>query len=174
MATDPGPDVATATGTLSGVAPFFWTAQVQVVPTVQAAAYAAGAAVGGLLTFAGAARTAGGSGLAQAATCCFASGVVPSLDLVLFSVTPGGGTITDRVVVAIATADLPKIAGVIHLSDATLLGAAAPSLVQGATAALPFKLPPGASSLFGVLITRTAVTLTSTTDATVNLSVMQD
>lgn len=174
MATDPGPDVATATGTLSGTAPFFWTASIQVTPTVQAAAYAAGASVGGLLTFAGAARTAGGTGLAQSATCTFTSGVIPSLDLVLFNATPGGGTITDRVAVAIANADLAKVVGALHLTDSVLLGASAPSLVQGQTAALPFDLPAGATTLYGVLICRTAVTLTSTTDALVSLVVLQD
>jgi hypothetical protein len=193
---DPGPDVPTPTGTLQGVAAFLWngtgwiasgasasgaqtvsaggfTAAIQVAPTVQAAVYAAGAAIGGLLTFAGAARVAAGSGLAQAATVTFASGIIPSLDLVLFNATPGGGTITDRVAVAIATADLAKVAGVIHLTDNALLGAAAPSVVQGETAALPFKLPAG-TSLFGVLVTRTAVSLGSTTDATVTLNVLQD
>ena len=150
-----------------------YTAQVQVVPVVQAAAYAAGATIGGLLTFASASRTAAGSGLIQAVTATFISGVVPSLDLVLFNVAPGGGTITDKVALAVAAADLAKVIGVVHLSDAALLGAATPSIVQGENAALPFRLASG-STIYGALVTRSAVTLTSVADVTITLSIMQD
>jgi hypothetical protein len=150
-----------------------YTTQVQVVPTVQAAAYAAGNVIGGLLTFASAARIAAGSGLVQSASCTFVSGVVPSLDLVLFNASPSGSTVTDKTAVAVATADLAKVIGVVHLTDTTLLGATTPSVVQGETQALPFKLTSG-STVYGALITRTAITLTSTSDATITLSVLQD
>lgn len=150
-----------------------FTAQIQVVPTVQAAAYAAGATVGGLLTFAAAARISAGSGFAQAATVAFHSGVVPNLDLFLFTANPTASTITDKVAVAVATADEAKVFGVINISSGTLLGATAPSFNQGETQAMPFKLPSG-TTVYGALVTRTAITLTSTSDATVTLSVLQD
>jgi hypothetical protein len=156
-----------------GVSAGGYTAQIQVVPTVTAAAYAAGNCIGGLLTFAAAARLAAGSGMIQAATCTFVSGVIPSLDLVLFNATPSGGTITDKTALAVATADLAKVIGVVHLTDNALLGATTPSVVQGETAALPFKLASG-QAIYGALVTRTAITLTSTSDATVTLSVLQD
>ena len=104
--------------------------QAQVIPVVQAAAYAVGSSIGGLMTFQNAADTGAGSALIQGASVTFASGVIPTMDMVLFTSAPAGGTITDRVAVAIATADLGKIVGVLHLADTTLLGAAAPSIVQ--------------------------------------------
>ena len=145
--------------------------QSQVTPTVQAAAYAAGASIGGLLVFQNATQTSSGSSIVQGASVTFASGVTPALDLVLFSAAPAGGTITDRVVVAIAAADLRLVVGVLHLTDTTLLGAAAPSVVQATAAVMPCTLATG-TSLYGVLIARAAVTLGSTSDAIVSLNLL--
>jgi hypothetical protein len=147
--------------------------QSQVIPTVQAAAYAAGASIGGLLTFQNASDSPAGSAIIQGASVTFASGVIPSLDLVLFTAAPAGGTITDRVAVAIATPDLGKVVGVLHLNDTTLLGASAPSVVQTTAAVMPFDLTVG-TSIYGVLIARAAVTLGSASDAIVSLNVLWD
>jgi hypothetical protein len=145
--------------------------QCQVIPVVQAAAYAVGASIGGLLAFQNAAPRAAGSAIAQSATVTFASGVIPTMDLVLFESAPSGGTITDRVAVAIAPADLLRVIGVLHLNDTTLLGIAAPSVVQATTAVMPMRLPSG-MTVYGVLITRTAVTLGSTSDVVVSLNLL--
>lgn len=150
-----------------------YTSLVQVTPTVQAAAYAAGQCVGGLITLAAAGRLAAGSGLLQAVTASFISGVLPSLDVVIFSASPTGSTTADRGALAVATADLAKIVGVVHLTDATLLGTAAPSFVQGEQQAMPFKLPAG-TSLFASVVTRTAITLTSVADMVVSANLLQD
>jgi hypothetical protein len=77
------------------------------------------------------------------------------------------------VAVAIAAADLAKVIGVLHLTDTTLLGAAAPSVVQATTAVMPFDLRTG-TVLYGVLIARAAVTLGSTSDAIISLNVLWD
>jgi hypothetical protein len=145
--------------------------QIQLTPVVQAAAYAVGAGIGGLLTFGGAVMEVAGSAMVQAATVTFASGVQPQLDLVLFSASPTGSTLTDRVVTAIATADLAKVVCVLHLTDATLLGAAAPSVVQASGQVAPFDLS-GGMAIYGVLITRTAVTLGATNDVIVSLNLL--
>jgi hypothetical protein len=145
--------------------------QLQLTPTVQAAAYAAGQSVGGLLTFSNAVTEVAGSAMVQSATVTFSSGVQPQLDLVLFTAAPSGSTVADRTTVAIATADLAKIACVLHLTDVTLLGAAAPSVVQGSGLVAPFDLA-GGLAIYGLLITRTAVTLASATDAVVSLTLL--
>jgi len=145
--------------------------QRQVQPVVQAAAYAAGQSIGGLLSFTYAAPVSGGAAIIQGVTVTFASGVVPLLDLVLFSAAPTGGTITDRAAVVIAPADLNKIIGVVHITDATLLGAAAPSVMQATAQVMPFDLASG-TALYGVLIARGAATLGSTTDVIIALNVM--
>lgn len=144
---------------------------IQLTPVVQAAAYAVGQGIGGLLTFSGAVPEVAGSAMVQSASVTFASGVVPQLDLLLFAAAPSGGTIADRTTIAIATADLAKLACVLHLADATLLGAAAPSIVQATGQVTPIDLSSG-MNLYGVLITRTAVTLGSTSDAIVSLNLL--
>jgi hypothetical protein len=145
--------------------------QSQVRPAVQAAAYAIGASIGGLLVFPYIASVSGGAAIVQGASVTFASGVIPTMDLVLFSASPTASTVTDRTAVAIAAADLAKVIGVLHLTDTALLGASAPSVVQATTAVMPFDLPTG-TSLYAALIARSGVTLGSTTDVTISLNVI--
>ena len=145
--------------------------QSQVIPPVTAGAYAVGASIGGLLIFNYIAPVSGGSAIIQGASVTFASGVVPSTDLVLFSSSPSASTIMDHTAAAIAAADLPKVIGVLHLVDATLLGAGAPSIMQATAAVMPFDLKTG-TILYGVLIARAAATLGSTTDVIISLNVL--
>ena len=56
---------------------------------MQAAAYAAGASIGGLLVFQNATQASAGSSIIQGASVTFASGVTPAMDLVLFSAGTG-------------------------------------------------------------------------------------
>jgi len=162
--------VVVNSGTLSAGG---FTALIQATPAVQAAAYAAGQNVGNLITLTGSSRIAAGSGLLQAITAAFASGVVPVLDVILFSANPTASNTADRTAVAIAAADNAKVLGVVHMNDATLLGVAAPSLVQGQQQAMPFKLAAG-TALFASVVTRSAITLTSTTDMVLSAFVLQD
>jgi hypothetical protein len=162
-----GSGTATITGNVGG-----FSNNIQLTPAVTAVAYSTGYDVGGVLTFTNAGRATVGTGLVQAVTATFASGVVPSLDLVLFNANPTSSTLTNATTAAIATADLPKVIGVIHMTDTTLLGTSSPSLVQAQTQALPFAGTAG--TIYGALIIRTAVTLGSTTDLTVTARFLQD
>jgi hypothetical protein len=150
-----------------------FTNTIQVTPTVQVAAYAAGQCVGALITIAAASRIAAGSGLIQAVTTSFIAGVLPALDVIFFNASPSGSTTTDKTTFAVATADLAKIVGVAHLTDGTLLGATAPSFIQSEQQGMPFKLPSG-TSLFASVVTRNAITLTTVADMTLSVSVLQD
>lgn len=138
-------------------------------PAVSTTAYAAGNVVGGLLTFTGAARTAAGAGLIQAATVLSKSAQTAALDLLIFSDNPTATTFTDKAAVSIAATDMGKLVGVIHLTDWTALGNA--SIAQAVAAGLPFKLATG-TSLYGVLVTRAAMTLASTSDLTLSLRII--
>ena len=143
-----------------------------VTPVVSAAAYAAGNVVGTLLTFTGIARDAATGGLIQSVTAAFASGVVPSLDVIFFSASPTNSTFTNNAALAINAADRGLVEGVAHLSDSTLLGASAPSLVQAQNLALAFA-GLTAGTLYAVVVARSAVTLTSTSDLVLSVSVVQ-
>lgn len=143
-----------------------------VTPTVQAAAYASGNVIGGLLTLNGASRNAAFGGLIQSATAAFVSGVTPALDLVLFNANPSGSTITDKTALAVATADVGKVVGVVHLTDTTLLGASAPSVVQGLAQAMPYMTV--GTALYACVVARGAATLTSTSDMTLTVNLLQN
>lgn len=151
------------------------TVVVTVAPTVTAAAYSAGQCVGGLLTFTGAARSGGpGSGLVQSAVISDVSGQDSAIDIVLFNQNPSGSTFTDHATCTIANADLPKIAGVIAVSDCHLLGASAPGVCQGQQQALPFGLGGGNTTLWAVNIARGTPTYTATTNLSDRLQFLQD
>ena len=150
-----------------------FTAVIQATPAVQAAAYAPSQSVGGLITLTGSARIAGGSGLVQAVTAAFLSGSQPFLDVILFNANPTASAIADRSLVAIVAADTAKVVGVVQLTTAILLGATAPSFVQGELLAMPFKLPAG-TALYACVVTRTAITPTGTADMILSVNVLQD
>lgn len=151
-----------------------YTSMVQAIPTVTAGAYAAGTVIGGPLALVGSVRDYAGSGLVQSVGISFTSGVQPSLDVVLANSPFTTSVVTNGSVLQISTADLANIIGVIHLTDATLLGATAPSYIEALGQALPFVLPGTGDTLYALVVTRSAVTLTSTSDMTFSLRVIQD
>jgi hypothetical protein len=138
-------------------------------PTVSTSpAYTAGDAMGGLLTFAGAVLAAGGSGVVLSATAlCKTPALLPILELWLFKVT--FTPTADNSPFAPSDGDMANCIGVIPIAawyDDTANSIAVwrgvhPMVLTG-------------TSLFGQLVTRTAVTLGSTSDITVGLNVMQD
>ena len=143
-----------------------------VTPTVSAAAYSAGNVVGSLLTFTEIERDTLTGGLIQSVTATFASGVVPTLDVIFFSATPSNSTFTDKAALAVNALDLSLVIGVAHLTDPTLLGASSPSVVQ----AQNLGIVSGAltnGTLYAVVVTRSAVTLGSTSDMILSVRVVQ-
>jgi hypothetical protein len=143
--------------------------QLSQTPTVSTSpAYTAGDAMGGLLTFTGAVLAAGGSGVVLSATAlCKTPALLPILELWLFKVT--FTPTADNSPFAPSDADMANCIGVIPIAawyDDTANSIAVwrgvhPMVLTG-------------TSLFGQLVTRTAVTLGSTSDITVGLNVMQD
>jgi hypothetical protein len=137
-------------------------------PTVSTAAYAAGDVVGTKMTFAGATRLAAGSAdVYQVLIACKSAQTGVNLDLLLFSADPTNSTFTDNAALAVAVADFDKLFGVVHITDWTNLGT--PSVAQ-AFADNIFKLAAG-NTIYAVLVTRSAMTLASTSDINVTLFV---
>lgn len=137
---------------------------VQITPYVATAPHAAGTSIGGLMSF-----TTSRAGVLQSVTTTFASGVEPSIDVVLFNDDPSSSTIADGTLVSIAAVDLPKIAGVVHVRDCTLLGRSSPSVCQAQQQAMPV---PADDTLYATVITRTAVTLTGNSDMTFSVNLL--
>lgn len=142
----------------------------QGAPTIHNSAYSAGQGIGGLLTWAGLNSATGFGGLVQSVTVTFASGITPLLDLVVFDANPTGSTVGDQATFSVATADLGKVVGVVHLSDLTQLGT--PAFLQGQTAQVPVEAVTG-GTVYGVLVMRSAATPGGTSDMIVTVRTVQ-
>ena len=129
------------------------TSRATQAPTVSSgAAYAAGNVVGGLLTFAGMARTAGQGGVLQSALLRDKSGQNTNYDLFLFDAAPAAPS--DRTaIVQLAAADLAKCVGVVSFSGQALGAASTMGVQTVGGLGLAFKLTSG-TTLFGILVTR--------------------
>ena len=136
-------------------------------PTVTAGAYTVGQAVGGLLTFSGLLRSTATTGTLQKALLTFNDTQTPVVDLILFNAAPTATTITDHSTFSLAAADVTKVVGVIHITDSSAAGT--PTLAQALQLQLPFIVGTAGASLYGVLVTRAAITLGSTSDVSVAL-----
>ncbi|PZR37162.1 hypothetical protein [Caulobacter segnis] len=134
--------------------------------------YAAGDAIGGLLTFAGFGRIAGGTGLVQMASVMSKSAQTFACDLVLFHTAPAASAFVDNNAAVIAAADWDKILGVVHISDWTALGG--PSFAEATQLAMAYKVAVGQTDIYGVLISRGTPTLNSATDLKVALKAILD
>lgn len=143
--------------------------QIQQTPTITAGAYAANDAVGGMLTFANAARIVGGTGSIEDMLIIDDSGQDAELELWLFRDT--FTAMVDNAPWAPSEADLRKLVAVLSTSAGTWLAAGTPSVV-GITEIKGFRLV--GTSLFGQLVTKETPTFVATDDLTVILKVWQD
>ena len=143
------------------------------LPATSTSAYAAGDVLGGKLTFAGALRTGGGSGIIQDISVVLkTAALAAALDIVLFRADPAASTFTDNAAFAVHANDIAKVIGCISLTKVTNLGGG--TLYEGNQLARSIKLDSG-STLYGVLVWRGAPTLGSTADlAAVRAVVLAD
>ena len=140
--------------------------------TVTAAAYSSGNCVGGKITFSNAVRVAGQGGVIAGVTIRDKAGQNVPYDLFLFDADPTNTTITDKIAVAINTADLAKVIGVVSLTG-IVLGAASTMGVLTNAPSLGFKLGSG-TTMYGILVTRGAPTYASTSDVSIDLTILPD
>jgi len=140
-------------------------------PTVTAGAYSANDAVGGLLTFANAARSSGSGGVIMTVTIIDDAGQDAELELWLFDRT--FTAMSDNAAWAPSEADLENLVGVLSTedSDQGYLAAGTPSAVT-INQAMRYDL--NGTSLFGQLVTRGTPTFAATDDVTVKLGLLQD
>lgn len=124
-------------------------------PTVGTAAYVAKDAVGGLLTFANAARASGGSIIVDSVTVVDKSQTMLVLDLVLFNVTFTGPT--DSSVFDPTDAELLTCVGVVPITTWTDFNDNSVAHRSG----LGLNIVLAGTSLFGALVARSAGSLTN-------------
>lgn len=140
-------------------------------PTITAGAYAAGDAVGGLLTFANAALVAGGGGVILSAVIIDDAGQDAELELWLFNQT--FVAMADNAPWAPAEADLEHLVGIISTEDSAQgwLAAGTPSAVD---IEVSKRFDCAATSLYGQLVTRGTPTFVAVDDLTLKLGLLQD
>lgn len=141
-------------------------------PTVSSGSiYAAKDAIGGLLTFANAARAAGGTGTVQSVQVTDLGQQMADIDLVLFdrSVTAP----TDNAAFDPSDAEAAQVVGIVKVVAADYADFSDNSVASKAVS-LPYKLEAATTSLFGVLVSRGTPTYTSTSDVVVTLTVQQN
>jgi hypothetical protein len=140
-------------------------------PTVTAGAYSAGDAVGGLLTFANAARVSGGGGVIKSVTIIDDAGQDAELELWLFDRT--FTAMADNAAWAPSEADLENLVGVISTADSARgwMAAGTPSVI---TIDVATRFDLNGTSLFGQLVTRGTPTFAATDDVTVKVGLLQD
>ena len=140
-------------------------------PTVTAGAYVAGDAVGGLLTFASAARETGGGGVLKTVVIIDDAGQDEELELWLFNQT--FTAMVDNAAWAPSEADLENLVGVISTEDSAQgwLAAGTPSAI---TIDVATRYDLTGTSLFGQLVTRGTPTFAATDDVTVKVGLLQD
>lgn len=138
-------------------------------PTVTAGAYSAGDNVGGLLTFADAARVSGGGGVIKDVLLIDDAGQDAELELWLFkeTFTPG----SDNDAWAPVEAELHNLITVISTTDGHWIAAGTPSVCP-IEIARRYDLT--GTSLFGRLVTRGTPTFAATDDVTVMVGLLQD
>lgn len=139
-------------------------------PTVTNGAYSAGDIMGGLLTFTNVGDTAGVI-ILQDIFVVLKADVAPALTLVLFDADPGSTTKTDNSPYSINDADAFKIKAAIKFSDygGTSVDHGDSRTFHVGQLAIPIKLATGSSSLFGLLVDGTGVTLTSASDLQISI-----
>jgi hypothetical protein len=144
-------------------------ATIAVTPTVTAGAYSANDCVGGELTFANAARTAGEGGFITDVSIVDDAGQDVALELWLFDQTitsPG-----DNAAWAATEADLHNLVGIWATDDGQWRAAGTPSVCHLKELA---RFQAIGTSLFGQLVTRGTPTFAATDDVTVKIKVAQD
>ena len=136
-------------------------------------AYAAGDAVGTLLSFADAVRVVGGSGVIEAVIVADKAKQSAAMDLLLFDANPGGTTVTDNAALTVADADLVKCIGVIPITAEDYHAIADNSVASLRNLGAAFKVAAG-TTLYGVLVARGTPTYAGASDLVVRLAISQN
>ncbi len=139
-------------------------------PTVSTTpAYSLKDAVGGILTWANAARASGGSIRLEAVQVVDKGQQMAALDLLLFDRNPSSGTFTDNAASDPTDGELATVVGIVPI------GAYA-DLNDNSVADVPVgrEIVLNGTDLFGVLVARGTPTYTSTSDLVVTVTILQD
>ena len=147
-----------------------WRIEITQTPTITAGAYAAGDAVGGLLTFADAVRTNGGGGIVSKVVIIDDAAQLAPLDLVLFNQT--FTATADNAAFDPTDADLQHCIGYIDIAATDYANFNDNAVAAKSTGLrMPYPIILSGTSLFGQLVVRGAPTYAATDDLTIKLTI---
>jgi len=138
-------------------------------PTVTVGAYSEGDAVGGLLTFANAARVSGGGGVIKNVLLIDDVGQDVDFELWLFDRT--FTAMVDNAAWAPSEADLRNLIGIVYSTNGAWAAAGTPS-INDIEVSKRYDLT--GTSMFGQLVTRGTPTFSAADDVTVKIGLLQD
>lgn len=159
--------------------------RIDVAQTVTASsAYAAGNAIGGKMTIAGAARVsgslgaAGTGGIIQQVVMNSKSVQTGQVDVFLFNSDPSSSTCTDKTNFVLATADFDKVIGVASIpgtaaNNSGWFSGGTGSVGQANNLAMAFDLS-SATSIFGCAVARGTPTYAATSDISLKLQILRN
>lgn len=150
--------------------------KISATPVIDTNIYAAGDAVGGILTFSNAIIKASKSAKIESVLITDKGAQSAVLSLTLFATSPSSSTVTNNAALDVADADLDKIIGrvAIAAADYTVFNTNDNSIAYVQTA-VPLFNDADSYDIYGVLrITSGTPTWTSTSDLVVNLFIRQD
>jgi hypothetical protein len=139
-------------------------------PTITAGLYAAGQNLGGLLTFANAARTTGGGGVIKDLVLIDDASQSVQIELWLFNQTFTAGA--DVAAWTPVEAELENLVTIISSLEGVWYAGGATATVMAAEVSRRYDVV--GTSLFGRLVTRGAPTYVATDDLSVHLNMLQD
>lgn len=147
------------------------TTLIAVTPTISTSAYQAKDAIGGVMTFANAARLSAGGGIVESLVIVDKDQELAAMDLVLLSATVAGTT-TDNAAWDPTDADLANVVGVIPILSGDYADFNDNSVASRSGIGMAYTC--ASTSLFGVLVARSAPTYTGTSDISVILGLIPD
>jgi len=144
--------------------------QITITPTISTGIYAAGDALGGLLTFANAVRSVGGSGIVTKVVIIDRDQERAATDLVLFNQT--FTPTADNAAFDPSDADLANCIGYIDVAATDYANFVDNSVAAKSSGLrMPFPITLVGTSLFGQMVTRGTPTYTAVNDITVKLTI---
>ena len=143
-------------------------------PTVQAAAYAQGAAIGNLATLAAFRLAAQPSGILGGLAFTWVDGQVIAVTEYVFRANPTSSTCTDKSAFVLNAADLPKLVLAVALTPVVQQNETAASAFQQLAFPISNGDSPAGTNLYVCTVANAAVTPGSTTDVVEMVSVSQD
>lgn len=145
-------------------------------PTVEAAAYASGDVVGGLVTITNACSARSNRGEIRGVTVFDKAAQGIDLDLIVFSSNPTGTTFTENAAFDPADADLSKIAAVIPVTTHKAFSDNGVSQAKNISYAFECTVGsfPNGGTLYTTIVARGTPTYASTSDLTFRIELFND